>query len=243
MPRRATRSTTASTMVVVLPVPGPASTSSGPPACSTTRRCASSRRGGVRDRPWQPDETIGRRISVHLALHSSRRYRQSAALTALATPARQSHVDPRGAAGPGGAAACFSSSYRASAARSCPASNDPSACTTRHQATPPPHSRHDPADLPRAAERQELGYVAVRHNGAGRDRVDHVQYPVRIIIRAGSRPRPPSRTHPARWPAALVPRPRRPVTARPSVVAAAARRCVTRRWRRPVHPGGAEAAG
>lgn len=30
--------------------------------------------------PWQPDEAVGRRVSVHLALHSSRRYRQLMAL-------------------------------------------------------------------------------------------------------------------------------------------------------------------
>src|SRR4051794_13624397 len=45
-PRRAIRSTTASTSVVVLPVPGPASTSSGPPGCSTTVRWAASSTGG-----------------------------------------------------------------------------------------------------------------------------------------------------------------------------------------------------
>ena len=45
-PRWSTRSTTASTMVVVLPVPGPASTSRGPPACSTTRRWLPSSTGG-----------------------------------------------------------------------------------------------------------------------------------------------------------------------------------------------------
>ena len=37
-PRCSTRCTTDSTSVVVLPVPGPASTSRGPPGCSTTRR-------------------------------------------------------------------------------------------------------------------------------------------------------------------------------------------------------------
>ena len=46
-PRRSIRSTTHSTRVVVLPVPGPASTSSGPPACSTTARCDGSSTGGV----------------------------------------------------------------------------------------------------------------------------------------------------------------------------------------------------
>ena len=40
------RSTTASTRVVVLPVPGPASTSSGPPGWSTTARWAASSAGG-----------------------------------------------------------------------------------------------------------------------------------------------------------------------------------------------------
>src|SRR5512132_3427634 len=45
--RRSIRSTTHSTRVVVLPVPGPASTSSGPPACSTTARWAGSSTGGV----------------------------------------------------------------------------------------------------------------------------------------------------------------------------------------------------
>ena len=40
-----TRATAASTSVVVLPVPGPASTSSGPPACSTTRRWPASSSG------------------------------------------------------------------------------------------------------------------------------------------------------------------------------------------------------
>src|SRR5580693_6144390 len=43
-PRRSIRSATAATMVVVLPVPGPASTSRGPPPWSTTACCASSRR-------------------------------------------------------------------------------------------------------------------------------------------------------------------------------------------------------
>jgi hypothetical protein len=38
MPRSLIRCTTASTMAVVLPVPGPASTSSGPRAWLTTRR-------------------------------------------------------------------------------------------------------------------------------------------------------------------------------------------------------------
>lgn len=44
---RSIRRATASTSVVVLPVPGPASTSSGPPACSTTARWYSSSTGGV----------------------------------------------------------------------------------------------------------------------------------------------------------------------------------------------------
>ena len=47
MPRRSIRSATAATIVVVLPVPGPASTSSGPPAWSTTCCCAWSRRGAL----------------------------------------------------------------------------------------------------------------------------------------------------------------------------------------------------
>ena len=47
------RATTASTTVVVLPVPGPASTSSGPPRWSTTRRCASSS-AGTGDRGARP---------------------------------------------------------------------------------------------------------------------------------------------------------------------------------------------
>jgi len=42
-----TRAVTASTKVVVLPVPGPARTSSGPCRCSTTARCAASRTGGA----------------------------------------------------------------------------------------------------------------------------------------------------------------------------------------------------
>ena len=46
-PRRSTRSTIASTRVVVLPVPGPASTSSGPPAWSTTRRWSASSVGAA----------------------------------------------------------------------------------------------------------------------------------------------------------------------------------------------------
>src|SRR3954452_23184896 len=46
-PRPSMRSTIASTSVVVLPVPGPASTSSGPPAWSTTRCWCSSRVGTV----------------------------------------------------------------------------------------------------------------------------------------------------------------------------------------------------
>ncbi len=41
----ATRATTASTSVVVLPVPGPASTSSGPPGWATTSCWAGSRTG------------------------------------------------------------------------------------------------------------------------------------------------------------------------------------------------------
>src|SRR5690606_36718521 len=45
-PRFSIRSTTASTIVVVLPVPGPARTSSGPPLCATTRRWAPSSTGG-----------------------------------------------------------------------------------------------------------------------------------------------------------------------------------------------------
>jgi hypothetical protein len=45
-----TRCTTASTIVVVLPVPGPASTRTGPPRCSIARRCASSRTGGTTSR-------------------------------------------------------------------------------------------------------------------------------------------------------------------------------------------------
>src|SRR5689334_8061169 len=45
MPRFSIRSATVATIVVVLPVPGPASTSSGPPAWSTTCCCAWSRRG------------------------------------------------------------------------------------------------------------------------------------------------------------------------------------------------------
>ena len=44
-PRRSIRSAMASTRVVVLPVPGPASTSSGPPGWSTTRCCSASRVG------------------------------------------------------------------------------------------------------------------------------------------------------------------------------------------------------
>ncbi len=44
---RSTRSTTASTSVVVLPVPGPANTSNGPPRCSTTARCAGSSSGAT----------------------------------------------------------------------------------------------------------------------------------------------------------------------------------------------------
>jgi len=43
----ATRATTASTSVVVFPVPGPASTSNGPSACSTTACCASSSDGAA----------------------------------------------------------------------------------------------------------------------------------------------------------------------------------------------------
>lgn len=45
-PPRAICAATDSTSVVVLPVPGPASTRSGPPLCSTTARCPASRRGG-----------------------------------------------------------------------------------------------------------------------------------------------------------------------------------------------------
>lgn len=46
-PPRAILAATDSTSVVVLPVPGPARTSSGPPVWSTTERCAASRRGGA----------------------------------------------------------------------------------------------------------------------------------------------------------------------------------------------------
>ncbi len=45
-PPRAIRAATDSTSVVVLPVPGPARTSSGPERCSTTARCDASSRGG-----------------------------------------------------------------------------------------------------------------------------------------------------------------------------------------------------
>ena len=58
----AIRATTASTSVVVLPVPGPASTSSGPPGWSTTSCCAGvQRRDGRRGRAARPDQPVGRR--------------------------------------------------------------------------------------------------------------------------------------------------------------------------------------
>src|SRR4051812_34335341 len=54
-PRRSIRSTIASTNVVVLPVPGPASTSNGPPGWSTTDCWNGSSDGGARgaDRSWR----------------------------------------------------------------------------------------------------------------------------------------------------------------------------------------------
>src|SRR5712672_1773209 len=60
MPRFSIRSATAATIVVVLPVPGPASTSSGPPLWSTTCCCAWSRRGGPLAAP-APAPARGRR--------------------------------------------------------------------------------------------------------------------------------------------------------------------------------------
>src|SRR5690606_18353550 len=67
-PSRRTRSAIASTSVVVLPVPGPASTSSGPPRCSTTFRCAGSRSGapaGAADR--RTSRYVGRIRPPHVS--------------------------------------------------------------------------------------------------------------------------------------------------------------------------------
>ena len=96
-PRCSMRSTIASTSVVVLPVPGPASTSSGPPGWSTTDCwCSSSDRGRHRGGPVDGRAGTSSRLHHITGGRQNRSARQGAGRPAATSPAAGSAAGARG---------------------------------------------------------------------------------------------------------------------------------------------------
>src|SRR5580693_748379 len=190
MPRRSIRSATAATIVVVFPVPGPASTSSGPPSWSTTCCCAWSRRGaeaagkGRRTRryagAWEesihriPADATDISRPIHRRPSVSRRALPAGLTGGPHSPAGTALVPPDGPPG----RAKRRPFGQVVLERHAVVTGRRGAVGVDH--APPRHraavDRHHPADLPGARSGTEvLGDVTVGHHPAGLDRVHHVE--------------------------------------------------------------------
>ena len=214
------RSTMASTKVVVLPVPGPASTSSGPPGWSTTRCWAASSAGRLR-RPVGAHELVARpspggriveRSSPHQPNTSDRQPGSAGSRVSRRTTQRPySVVRAAQAARRLRAASRPPSGPPARRAQRCALAevllvclvgtllggNDPSARTTRHQGTRPPCCRHHLAHLTRSSDPEVARDGAVRRHPSGWHAFDDRQDVLDVLLPVHGSPtaRTPDRAH------------------------------------------------
>ena len=150
----ATRAATASTSVLVLPVPGPPSTSIGPSVCPTTSACTGSARQPPPDGQLGPGHAIGPTRTRRTPARSA--HRLAAALARTGEHARQA-LAPSPRAGPPGRRtnryACISSSHQT---RTTPTPPPPPHPAQPRTPTPP----HPPPSIMKLAARHADGRAA-----------------------------------------------------------------------------------
>ncbi len=174
-PSRWTRSTTASMTVVVLPVPGAPRTRSTPPRCATAACWTSSRSGASATRPG-----ARRRVSTQ-ELHHTPLTRSPAAVPSHRARAMSTRPDAERAADQGRALGPPVGQRLVLQPRGRVPTGPDDAPPRRGGAV----LGHHPADPARPLGAHHLGHVAVRHDTALGDRVDHLEDRLLVVRQLG----------------------------------------------------------